>query len=181
MQPAPARGRRFRALGPRMRHNHRVTSDDVSADEPEVRPDSVVPDGDEGEDDPSGKRRRGQDFPVAGFLRRGYDISAVETFLHDAERASRSDPPAMAPYEVQDARFRGVRWRRGYDMQAVDERMAELHAELRERHGDRPDGVSGIQGHESVRSHRAAFWIYVTAAVLVVLIGVAVAFTFIQM
>ena len=154
-----------------MRHNHRVTSDDVSVAEPD-------PDGD---DDGSGKRRRGQDFPVAGRLRRGYDVAEVETFLHDAERALRSDPPAMAPYEVQDARFRGVRWRRGYDMAAVDERMAELHADLRERHGDRPDGVSGIQGHESVRSHRTAFWIYVTAAVLVVVIGVVVAITLVQM
>lgn len=153
-----------------MRHNHRVTSDDVSVAEP-----------DPGDGEAAGKRRSGQDFPVSGLLRRGYEVAAVDAFLHDAERALRSDPPAMAPYEVQDARFRGVRWRRGYDMQAVDERMAELHAELRERHGDRPDGVSGIQGHESVRSHRTAFWIYATAAVLVVVIAVVVAIALVQM
>lgn len=165
-----------------MRHNRRVTSDDVSADEPHAGRDrGAEADSDPEADDASGKRRRGQDFPVAGFLGRGYEVAAVETFLHEAERALRSDPPAMAPYEVQDARFRGVRWRRGYDMETVDERMAELHAELRERHGDRPDGVSGIQGHESVRSHRTAFWIYVTAAVLVVVIAVLVAIALIQL
>lgn len=119
-------------------------------------------------DDPAGKRRRGQDFPRTRFPRRGYDCSQVEDFLHEAERALRHTPPAMAPYEVQDARFRGVRFRQGYDMVAVDERMEELHATLREAHGD--DSVGSIQGHESVRQHRAAFWIYVGAAVLVVLI-----------
>lgn len=117
----------------------------------------------------------GQDFPLTGFLRRGYDVSEVETFLHEAERALRSDPPTMAPYEVQDARFRGVRWRRGYEMRAVDEHLEELHGALRERHGD--DGVSAIQGHESVRQHRTAFWIYVVAAVLV---AVMVAFALSQ-
>jgi hypothetical protein len=170
-----------------MRHNHGVTSDDVS--DPTMAPDDEpATSADDGgrpetdretdqeadrdpsgeDDDPAGKRRRGQDFPLAGFWRRGYECAQVETFLHDAERALRRDPPAMAPYEVQDARFRGVRWRRGYDMAAVDERMEQLHAALRERHGD--DGVSGIQGHESARSHRTAFWIYLSAAVLVALI-----------
>lgn len=105
---------------------------------------------------------------MAGFWRRGYDVAQVETFLHDAGRALRADPPAMAPYEVQDARFRGVRWRRGYDMRAVDERLQELHVALRERHGD--DSVSSIQGRESVPRHRAASWIYAIAGLLVVLI-----------
>lgn len=119
-------------------------------------------------DDPSGKRRRGQDFARTRFPRRGYDCTQVEDFLHQAERAMRYTPPAMAPYEVQDARFKGVRFRQGYDMVAVDERMEQLHATLREAHGD--DSVGDLQGHESVRQHRVAFWIYVSAAVLVVLI-----------
>lgn len=115
-----------------------------------------------------GRRRRGQDFPRTRFPRRGYDCTEVEDFLHQAQRALRARPPAMAPYEVQDARFRGVRLRSGYAMQAVDDHMEELYLALREAHGD--DSVSGIQGHESVRQHRTAFWIYVGAAVLVTLI-----------
>jgi hypothetical protein len=153
-----------------MRHNRPVTRDDAATGGPVEHPESGGRTAPESRpaDDPSGKRRRGQDFALTGFLRRGYEVSDVETFLHEAERALRSEPPAMAPYEVQDARFRGVRWRRGYDMRAVDDRMEELHLALRERHGD--DSVSGIQGHVSVRQHRTAFWIYVAAAVLVVVI-----------
>lgn len=113
----------------------------------------------------AGKRRSGEDFPRSGTFRRGYDVAQVEAFLREGERALRSDPPTMAPYEVQDARFRGVRWGKGYEMRAVDERMEELHAALRERHGDR--GVSSLRGRESARQHRVAFWVYVTGAVLV--------------
>lgn len=138
-----------------MRHNRGVTGEDVTE---------------------RGKRRSGEDFPRSGTFRRGYDVAQVEKFLHEADRALRRDPPTMAPYEVQDARFRGVRWRRGYEMRAVDERMERLHSALRERHGD--DGVSAIQGHESVRQRRVAFWVYLTAVVLVAAI---VAFAVFQM
>ena len=127
-----------------MRHNRGVTSNDA------------------------GKRGSGEDFPRSGTFRRGYEVNAVDTFLHEADRALRRTPPTMAPYEVQDARVRGVRWRKGYEMRAVDERMEQLHTALRERHGD--DRISGIQGRESQRQHRAAFWVYVTAAVLVLAI-----------
>ena len=149
------------------------SSQDEGADSVEVDEVDRADRGD-GADDLAGKRRRGQDFPRTRFPRRGYDCTQVEDFLHEAERAMRYTPPAMAPYEVQDARFRGVRFRQGYDMVAVDDRMEELHATLRDAHGD--DSVSSIQGHESVRQHRVAFWIYVGAAVLVVLI-VGFAFT----
>ena len=135
--------------GLEMRHNRRVTSDDVPSTG-----------GDRG-----GKRRSGDEFPRSGTFRRGYDVAQVDTFLHEAERALRRTPPTMAPYEVQDARFRGVRWGKGYAMRPVDERMEELHAALRERHGDH--GVSSLQGHESARQHRVAFWVYVAGAVLV--------------
>jgi DivIVA domain-containing protein len=141
-----------------MGHNRGVTRDDVSA-----------PDGSgDPEEDSGGKRRSGQDFPRASFFRRGYACAEVDAFLHEADRALRREPPPMAPYEVQDARFRGVRWRRGYDMRLVDERMEKLYVALRDRHGD--DTVSGIQGHVSERSHRVAFWIYVGATVLVLVI-----------
>ncbi len=144
-----------------MRHNHDV-SPDVS---PDASPDASAR---RGRDDALGTRRRGQDFPEAGWGRRGYDCAEVEDFLHEAERSLRHRPPAMAPYEVQDARFRGARWRQGYDMRAVDARLAELHTALREAHGE--DSVSGVEGRESAREHRVAFWIYVVAAVLVVAI-----------
>lgn len=154
-----------------MGHNRAVTRDDVSAagrpaDHPEETPGEAR----------TGRRRTGQDFPQASLFRRGYAPAEVDAFLHEAERALRREPPTMAPYEVQDARFRGVRWRQGYDMAAVDERMEELHVALRERHGD--DSLSAIQGHVSERSHRVAFWIYVTAAILV---AVIVAFALTQM
>jgi hypothetical protein len=140
-----------------MRHNRPVTSDDVPSTG----------------DDVAGKRRGGHGFPRSGTIRRGYEASQVDAFVEGAERALRRDPPTMAPYEVQDARFRGVRWRRGYDMRAVDQRLEELHAALRERHG--AASVSGIQGRESARQHRTAFWVYLTAAVLVVaMLGFAV-------
>ncbi len=145
--------------GAEMRQNAQVSTADASASPPQGRDDR------EGND---GKRRRGRDFPRTRFPRRGYDCGQVEEFLHEAERALRHTPPAMAPYEVQDARFRGRRFRQGYEMSAIDERMEELHVELREAHGE--DGVSSLQGHESARHLRVAFWIYVSAAVLVVLI-----------
>ncbi len=138
-----------------MSNNRGVTTGEATARPPQ-------------DDDPRGRRRRGQEFPRTRFPRRGYDCTQVEEFVREAERAVRDAPPAMAPYEVQDARFSGVRLRQGYDMEAVDERMEELHVALREAHGD--DSVSAIQGHESKRQHRTAFWIYVSAAVLVVLI-----------
>ena len=138
------------------------------SDNQQVSTGEAPPSSPQDDEDPAGKRRRGQDFPRTRFPRRGYDCSQVEDFLHEAERALRYTPPAMAPYEVQDARFRGVRFRQGYDMVAVDGRMEQLHATLRDAHGD--DSVGDLQGHESVRQHRAAFWIYVGAAVLVVLI-----------
>ena len=163
-----------------MRHNRCVTSDDAPetgahpGDAPRGGADRqgqgirsrATPD----DDEDAGKRRSGHDFPRSGTIRRGYDVSQVEEFLRSAERALRSDPPTMAPYELQDVRFRGVRWRRGYDMRAVDEHLEELHARLRERRGE--DSLSGIQGRESVRQHRTAFWIYMTAVVLTVAIVV---------
>ena len=66
--------------------------------------------------------RRPRAFKLAHFTSLGYDREAVDAFLAEAEHALTSTPPTMAPYEIQDARFPAVRWSRGYDMRAVDER-----------------------------------------------------------
>jgi DivIVA domain-containing protein len=110
--------------------------------------------------------RPGRAFRLARYPALGYAREAVDRFLAEAERALGSTPPAMAPYEVQDARFPAVRWSRGYDMRAVDERLDRLRDQLRELHGD--DGVGEVQGSSSERRHRRmALAIYVVAAVIV--------------
>ena len=116
-------------------------------------------------------RRRTRAFRLARFTSLGYDRDAVDAFLVEVEAAMRKTPPAMAPYEIQDARFPAVRWSRGYDMRSVDERLQELRDELREIHGD--DGVGDVQGHTSERRHRrVALAIYAVAAVIVLLLVV---------
>jgi DivIVA domain-containing protein len=113
-------------------------------------------------------RRRGRQRPfrLARFTALGYEQEAVDRFLAEVERAMGATPPAMAPYEIQDARFPAVRWSRGYDMREVDEQLDRLRDQLREIHGD--DGVSDVQGHASERRHRRlALAIYVVAAVIV--------------
>ncbi len=103
---------------------------------------------------------------MARFTALGYDCDAVDRFLAEVERAMRSTPPAMAPYEVEDVRFRAVRWSRGYDMREVDERLASLRDELREVHGD--DGLGDVHGSASERRHRrVALAIYAVATVIV--------------
>ena len=119
-----------------------------------------------GEPEASRRRRPGRPFRLARFATLGYEREAVDRFLAEAERALSSTPPAMAPYEIQDARFPAVRWSRGYDMRQVDERLDELRDELREIHGD--DGVGEVQGSSSERRHRrAALAIYVVATIIV--------------
>ncbi|GAA1925093.1 DivIVA domain-containing protein [Nocardioides marmoribigeumensis] len=111
-------------------------------------------------------RRGDRAFRLARFTALGYEREAVDRFLAEVGRAMSSTPPTMAPYEIQDARFPAVRWSRGYDMRAVDERLQELRDELREIHGD--DGVGEVQGHTAERRHRRlALTIYAVATVIV--------------
>ena len=125
-------------------------------------------------DPPRQGRRTPRAFRLARFTALGYEREAVDRFLAEAERALASTPPTMAPYEIQDVRFPAVRWSRGYDLRAVDERLAELRDELRELHGD--DGVGDVQGSTSERRHRRlALAIYVVAGLIVVGALVAVA------
>jgi DivIVA domain-containing protein len=110
------------------------------------------------------------DFPTTGWGRRGYRRDEVDTFLEQVKRSLRSDPPAMAPYEVVDQRFGGVRFRRGYAMQPVDEYLATAQRTLREGHGE--DAVADIAGHAPEPRHFPTVWIYLVAAVLVAAIVV---------
>lgn len=117
------------------------------------------------------RRERQRPFRRARFTSLGYQQESVDRFLAEVDRAMSASPPAMAPYEIQDARFPAVRWSRGYDMQEVDERLDVLRDQLREIHGD--DGVGDVQGHASERRHRRlATAIYVVAAVIVVALAV---------
>jgi DivIVA domain-containing protein len=110
------------------------------------------------------------DFPTTRWGARGYRCEEVDSFLEGVRRAMRSDPPGMAPYEVVDQRFPGVRFRRGYAMQPVDEYLDTAQRTLRERHGE--DAVADIPGHATEPRHFPTWWIYLVAAVLVVAIVV---------
>jgi len=110
------------------------------------------------------------EFPTTRWGARGYRCEEVDSFLDGLRRAMRSDPPGMAPYEVVDQRFAGVRFRRGYAMRPVDEYLDTAQRTLRDRHGE--DAVAGIAGHATEPRHFPTIWIYLVAAVLVVAIVV---------
>lgn len=110
---------------------------------------------------PEGPPRR------ATGLRVGYRADEVDAFLADLRRAVHRDPPAMAPYEVADARFRATRVRARYRMRSTDELLAQAQQALRHRHGE--DAVADVEGHASPPRPVRTGWIYGVAVVLVVL------------
>jgi hypothetical protein len=112
-------------------------------------------------------------FRRAGLGREGYRVDEVDAFVAQLRTALDSEPPAMAPYEVADHRFRVVRWRKGYSLRGVDEYLADAEEVLRTRHGDDP--VASLAGRLDDRRHFPTGWIYIAALVLIVLIvGVAI-------
>jgi hypothetical protein len=117
--------------------------------------------------DTAGRTLPEPDFPQAPFGRVGYAADEVEAFVEELRRALRHDPPAMAPYEVVDQRFRATR-RHGYAMRPVDEYLAEATALLRRLHGE--DAVAGLEGHEPEERRVATLWIYAVGLVLVLVI-----------
>lgn len=112
---------------------------------------------------------------MARLWSHGYGCDEVDAFLESVTEATAHQPPAMAPYEVDDVRFRGIRWGRGYQMRAVDERLDEMRTSLQDRHGH--DAVHDVTGHAVERQRRIARWIYLTAAVVVVVLLALVAYT----
>jgi hypothetical protein len=123
-----------------MHHNPRVS---------ETRPGAV--------DDPQ--------LPGCRFLREGYAGDEVDEFVAGLRRSLRHDPPAMAPYEVADARFKVTRFGRRYALRAVDEYLETAQSGLRERHGE--DAVAGLEGRLAQERHVPTLWIYLVGVLLV--------------
>lgn len=101
-----------------------------------------------------------------GGIKVGYRADEVDAFLSQLLPALDRTPPAMAPYEVADARFKATHLRRRYDMRSVDDYLARVQDVLRQRHGS--DAVADVEGHESPPRHVRTAWIYAIALVLVV-------------
>lgn len=134
-----------------MQHNHPVTyqSTPPPADGPDLGP-AELPEA---------------VLPTAWFLREGYDAERVDAFLGELGRALRHEPPAMAPYEVADQRFRVRRTGRRYALRPVDEHFEQAQGVLRRRHGG--DAVAGLEGRLPEPRHFPTWWIYLLALVLV--------------
>jgi hypothetical protein len=130
-------------------HNRRVDDDRGTP------PDAEVP----GTDLPDAQ------LPRSTWAREGYDASEVDAFVLRLRQALRQDPPAMAPYEVVDERFKVTRFGRRYRLQEVDDLLDTGQRLLRERHGD--DAVANLEGREPQPRHFPTGWIYAVALVLV--------------
>jgi DivIVA domain-containing protein len=136
-----------------VQHNHPVTSEPTpSVDGPDSGPEELTE----------------AALPTPGMLREGYDAEQVDEFLAELGRALRHDPPAMAPYEVADQRFKVRRTGRRYALRPVDEHLEQAQAVLRRRHG--ADAVAGLEGRVPEPRHVPTWWIYAVGLVLVALI-----------
>ena len=133
-----------------MPHNRLVSEDLQHGDDRDSVPDSL----------------REPDLPLAGWAREGYVADEVDEFADQLGRALRSDPPAMAPYEVVDQEFTVKRVGRRYQLRAVDDFLDAGQEVLRERHGE--DAVANLEGRTPPRRHVSTLWIYSVALVLVV-------------
>ncbi len=142
-----------------MQHNHPVTS--------QPTPPLQGPDGGPAE-------LTEATLPTVGLLREGYDAGQVDGFLAELGRALRHDPPAMAPYEVADERFRVRRTGRRYALRPVDEHLERAQEVLRRRHG--ADAVAQLEGRLPKPRHFPTWWIYALGLVLVALIVVFAVF-----
>ncbi len=69
-------------------------------------------------------RRRGERFPRAPGLAKGYDRKQVDAFLIRADLALQGAVPTVTATEIRQAGFELVR--RGYQVEAVDEVLDEL-------------------------------------------------------
>ena len=164
-----------------MPHNRRVPDHDENADESD-RDESDR--GESGDADP-GPAEEPAGVPAelpeepprrATGLSVGYRADEVDAFLAELWKAMDRPQPAMAPYEVADARFKATRVRRRYQMRSVDDYLERIQAVLRERHG--ADAVADVEGHLSTPRHVRTGWIYAVALVLIV---VMLAFAFTQL
>jgi hypothetical protein len=105
------------------------------------------------------------ELPRASWGREGYAASEVDAFLARLQPALLREPPAMAPYEVEDQRFTVKRFGRRYALRPVDEYLDQAQSTLRERHGD--DAVAHVHGTAPEPHKVHTGWIYLVALVLV--------------
>jgi len=111
------------------------------------------------------------EFPTARFPQEGYSAAEVDAFTDELQRALRKDPPAMAPYEIADQRFKVGRVGRRYRLREVDDYLDRGQEQLRERHGE--DAVAQLEGRAPEPHHVRTWWIYLIALVIA---GALVAF-----
>ena len=106
------------------------------------------------------------DLPGCRFLTEGYAADEVDEFVDQLRRSLRHDPPAMAPYEVADARFKVTRMGRRYALRPVDDYLESAQAALRARHGE--DAVAEVEGRVAEERHVSTLWIYLVGLAVVV-------------
>ena len=104
------------------------------------------------------------ELPSARFPREGYSAAEVDAFIDELQRALRKDPPAMAPYEIADQRFKVSRLGRRYRLREVDDYLDRAQEQLRERHGE--DAVAQLEGRAPEPHHVRTWWIYLIAVVI---------------
>ena len=119
-------------------------------------------------DDNPGRELPAPDFPSAPLGREGYSPAEVDEFVAALGRALQHDPPTLAPYEVDDQRFKVKRVGSRYAMREVDDYLDRAHELLRDRHGH--DAVAALEGHGTAPKHFPTWWIYLIALVLIVLL-----------
>jgi hypothetical protein len=123
-------------------------------------------------DDNPGRTLPAPEFPAAPLGREGYTRAEVDAFVAALDQALRHDPPTLAPYEVDDQRFRVRRLGNRYALREVDDYLDRAHELLRDRHGE--DGVAALAGNGAAPQHFPTWWIYLIALVLIaVLVGFA--------
>lgn len=127
-------------------------------------------------DDDRGTGLPDPQLPDATWGREGYAAGEVDEFTDRLRQALRRDPPAMAPYEVADERFKVTRVGRRYQPKAVDDYLDAGQRLLRERHGE--DAVAKLEGQVPQPRHFPTVWIY---AVALLLVAIMVVFTLTQM
>jgi DivIVA domain-containing protein len=120
--------------------------------------------------------RPAPELPTARFPREGYNAAEVDEFVEDLQRALRREPPAMAPYEIADQRFKVSRFGRRYRLREVDEYLDRAQEQFRERHGG--DAVALVEGRPPAPHHVRTWWIYLIALVIA---GLLVAFLLTQL
>lgn len=116
------------------------------------------------------------ELPTSGFLREGYDAAEVDAFVEELGLALRREPPAMAPYEIADQRFKVSRFGRRYRLREVDAYLDRAEDQFRERHGR--DAVALVEGRPPAPHHVRTWWIYLVALVIA---GLLVAFLLTQL